>query len=149
MKPAKPLFYLVVPLAFLLMVWQMSPGSSYLSTFASRFFDTSNQFDSFDYAATGSGPSSGFTFFSSQSKVRITKKYNPPGHGSAYARLRARLEALEVKSDEFQFRFELTSGSIQLRHNALIISLFQDGSDYKDFYNKPGKKGEFASFDEY
>ena len=123
----------------------MSPSSSYLHTFASRFFDTSNQFDSFDYAATGSGPSSGFTFFSSQLKVRITKKYNPPGHGSAYARLRARLEALEVKSDELRFRF----GTIGLRHNALERCLLQDGGDYKDFYNKSAKKGEFASFDEY
>ena len=136
----------------------MSPSSSYLHTFASRFFDTSNQFDSFDYGATGGGggyaggPSLGFTFFFTPIKmttIGITIKYDPSGHGSTYARLRARLEALEVKSDEFQFRFELTSGSIQLRHNALIISLFQDGSDYKDFYNKSGKKGEFASFDEY
>ena len=53
------------------MMYQMGPTSSYLTNIASRFFDTAgDQFDSFDYGATGggggyaaAGPSSGFTIF--------------------------------------------------------------------------------------
>ena len=37
-------------------------------------------------------------------KVIITGKYNYSGQRGSYARLRARLEALEVKSDELQLR---------------------------------------------
>ena len=60
----QPIFYLALPVAFLLMLWQMNPyGSSYLGNFASRFFDNGNQFDSFDYGpSSGGGPSSGITF---------------------------------------------------------------------------------------
>ena len=54
------------------MMYQMGPTSSYLTNIASRFFDTGDQFDSFDYGATGggggyaaAGPSSGFTIFPS------------------------------------------------------------------------------------
>ena len=54
-------------------MYQMGPTSSYLTNIASRFFDTAgDQFDSFDYGATGggggyaaAGPSSGFTIFPS------------------------------------------------------------------------------------
>ena len=51
--------------------------------------------------------------------IGITINYDPSGHGSTYARLRARLDALEVKSDELQFRY----GILGLSHNALVTSL--------------------------
>ena len=50
----QPLFYLIAPIAFLLFLWQISPSSSYLGHFASRFFDI-DQFDSLDYGSTGGG----------------------------------------------------------------------------------------------
>merc|ERR1712014_568387 len=89
----QPLFYALAPIAIALLLWQLiSPSSSkYLGHFASRFFGAGYshpQTDSYDYGPTG--PSS--------------------GHGGPYARLRARLEALE------------------------------NGGDYKDFYKSGKKE---------
>ena len=67
------------------------------------------------------------------------------GHGGPYARLRARLEALEVKKKIKKNVNDPTKISMMILN---MVSLLQNGGDYKDFY-KSGKKEDFASYDEY
>ena len=80
-----PLFYIIAPLAFLLVLWQISLGASSLDNIASRFFNMfesldygeENQFQSLDFGPTGGGEgytagmSSGSPVFNS----KITQLY--------------------------------------------------------------------------
>ena len=62
-----PLFYIIAPLAFLLVLWQINISVSSLLPLTSRFliesfdYGVKNQFESLDYGPAGSGGGEGYT----------------------------------------------------------------------------------------
>ena len=116
------------------------PSSKYLGHFASRFFGAGYgpQTDSFDYGPTG--PSSGFPFILKHMRkwgvVKVMEVLTPDYEPGS--------RPLRWKSDQENVN-DPTENSMMILN---MVSLLQNGGDYKDFY-KSGKKEDFASFDEY
>ena len=116
------------------------PSSKYLGHFASRFFGAGYghpQADSFDYGPTG--PSSGFPFILNHTREELYRSWRSLRQTTSQTRGPWGKKVIKKNVND------RTKISMMILN---MVSLLQNGGDYKDFY-KSGKKEDFASYDEY
>ena len=116
------------------------PSSKYLGHFASRFFGAGYSHphtDSFDYGPTG--PSSGFPFILNHTREELYRSWRSLRQTTSQAWCPRGKKVVKKNVND------PTKNSMMILN---MVSLLQNGGDYKDFY-KSGKKEDFASYDEY